>query len=946
MVVCAGSGRRLQAVLLCGGLMAGWIVPTATASAAAATGSGTSESDPVVTVFSLHDRLESPTAVAVTPTAGWIVGANDTIARVDPATRAMLVEPLPGIDQPSDLLVGPDGDLWITAQDSDGLGRYDPDTGQLTVHPTPGVDGPTRLTLGPDGNIWFTGIDNDSVGRFDPDTDHLDAFPLAGVDRPWGVAAGPDGNIWVTGSGNDTVAAVVPATGAVAEVVATTGLDEPRGVIGVDDGTVWVAGFGNDTVGRVVTASGAFNGFPFPVTGNAEGPIELIHGPGDDLLVLSGSTSRLATLDPDTGAVGPFFEATQAWTDFALAANGDIWAVGTAGSLHHLAVYDGSGVRRYSTRGVVAPGQLAVGADGNLWIGGHGLGRVDPADGEQLPVIPVADDTLGDDLGERKLTLAPDGRVWFTSGRGAGHAQLYAVTTGGVVTVEDTMGSQQGDVAVGPDGWIWTRDASSLHYSPLTGPLDLELAGVPGSAASAMALGPDGNLWVTSPPTDEVSRVDVGTDPPTVDVFPTTGIDSPDGIVPGPSGDDLWIRGANDRVGRVDPTTGALTATYDVPGVDIGDNVQPGFPGGIVAGPDGNIWVTGSLNDTVGRVDPSTGAASSHALAGVDAPRDIAVGPDGNLWVTGADNGTLARLAIEVGHVAVELSADPAQAAPGDTIELEAVITNTGDVPLTGLAVSESTTSDCVGPVGDGVLAAGAEVTVTCEAVASGADVGGRSDTVTVDTGQTPPVTSDPVAVAVAIPRHHFPDVDADDYWDAAASWAAFYGIVNARQDGSFGGDLGLQRKHAASWAFAMFDRPPGSPRFPWVDVPRGAPYRPALKWATAQDLVTGYPGDRFKPARVMNRAQFVWLLWNALDRPDAGGHEHPFTDVPDGAWFADALDWADSAGLASFPGGGSSFGPKEPVTRAEAVTALFRVAGEPGLWTALDGDPPSTVLF
>jgi streptogramin lyase len=52
----------------------------------------------------------------------------------------------------------------------------------------------------------------------------------------------------------------------------------------------------------------------------------------------------------------------------------------------------------------------------------------------------------------------------------------------------------------------------------------------------------------------------------------------------------------------------------------------------IVAGPDGNIWVTLSVGKDVARITPA-GQVQEFELEGVEGARGIALGPDGNLWV-------------------------------------------------------------------------------------------------------------------------------------------------------------------------------------------------------------------------------------------------------------------------------------------------------------------------
>ena len=67
-------------------------------------------------------------------------------------------------------------------------------------------------------------------------------------------------------------------------------------------------------------------------------------------------------------------------------------------------------------------------------------------------------------------------------------------------------------------------------------------------------------------------------------------------------------------------------------------------------------------------------------------------------------------------------------------------------------------------------------------------------------------------------------------------------------------------------------------------------------------------------------------LLAGHLPAARAAGR---FTDVPGDAYYAEAVDWAVERGVTQGTGGGT-FSPERTVTRAEAVTFLWRAAGEP----------------
>ena len=120
----------------------------------------------------------------------------------------------------------------------------------------------------------------------------------------------------------------------------------------------------------------------------------------------------------------------------------------------------------------------------------------------------------------------------------------------------------------------------------------------------------------------------------------------------------------------------------------------------------------------------------------------------------------------------------------------------------------------------------------------------------------------------------------------------------------------------------------PGAPAF--SDVPDDAYYAEAVRWAVENGVTVGTSADRFSPKATCTRAQIVTFLWRAAGSPEADGSaENPFSDVSETAYYADAVLWATSLGITS----GTSadrFSPKADCTRAQIVTFLWRAAGSP----------------
>src|SRR5699024_11017975 len=90
-------------------------------------------------------------------------------------------------------------------------------------------------------------------------------------------------------------------------------------------------------------------------------------------------------------------------------------------------------------------------------------------------------------------------------------------------------------------------------------------------------------------------------------------------------------------------------------------------------------------------------------------------------------------------------------------------------------------------------------------------------------------------------------------------------------------------------------------------------------------DLMNGTDGSLFSPESTTTRAQVVTVLYRLAGQP-AADWENPFWDVPASAWFHDAVTWAWENDIT---GGVSSthFGAGNAVTREQLATFLYRYA-------------------
>ncbi|MBR0139440.1 MAG: DUF3089 domain-containing protein [Firmicutes bacterium] len=119
----------------------------------------------------------------------------------------------------------------------------------------------------------------------------------------------------------------------------------------------------------------------------------------------------------------------------------------------------------------------------------------------------------------------------------------------------------------------------------------------------------------------------------------------------------------------------------------------------------------------------------------------------------------------------------------------------------------------------------------------------------------------------------------------------------------------------------------------PFKDVKDGAWYEDAVAWAYEKGLIQGTSDVSFSPQQTLTRAQLVTMLWRMAGEPVVN-YIMPYGDVATGSWYAEAVRWAAAEKLAG-PGNGS-FRPSEALTREETADILCRYAAYAGADTEI----------
>ncbi len=712
-------------------------------------------------------------------------------------------------------------------------------------------------------------------------------------------------------------------------------------------------------------ASGAIVTYEDPAH-HVSGPTDIVAGPDGGLWFTSTGSDRIGRIDPTTGAIVTFGAQSP---------------------------------------NIDEPHHLALGADGNLWftnLGSDRIGRIDPDTG----AITAFVDPSGEIDGPLDIARVRQ-NMWFSTSSG----RIGRIKPDGTINSYELNIDASGPIAADHAGDLWIADdndhgfAGVCRVKPRTRAVQCFDGGGAtwGQAITALAAAPDGAIWMArnvsatgplEPGHNLFSRLDPTTG--AVEQRGSLAIWQPvSGLTPGPGGS-MWATvSPADRIARI-TATGRVTSYTDARLLG---------PVGIAAGPDGALWFASTENDRIGRIDPTgpevdvvvsgTGAVAGHPLhfsvtavnagtvplTGVvvtdaDAPGcagtlgDLAVGQDvtvtcevpttpdeygdsrTNTATVDADQTYPASASATVsitGHpdLAVTLDASPATVLVGHPVHFEAIVTNTGEIDLADVTLTDAAAPECDQAVG--ALAAGVSVVVDCAHLVTAADVGSFDNQVTVDSDLTGAEESDTVTVDVVdeIASAGFTDVPHDAAYARAVDWAKFFAVIAGFPDNSFRPSQVVTRGPAARMLWQMMDHPAGSPPSGFPDVSPTARYAAALDWARAAGVADGDATGAYRPLKPLKRSQLVVMLWRMVGAP-TGAPDHGYDDVPATAGYGPAVRWARANGLLDHVAPGDRFDPTRAVRRRDIADVLYQLALNAEAWPQGPDDPvpPSTVLF
>ena len=169
-----------------------------------------------------------------------------------------------------------------------------------------------------------------------------------------------------------------------------------------------------------------------------------------------------------------------------------------------------------------------------------------------------------------------------------------------------------------------------------------------------------------------------------------------------------------------------------------------------------------------------------------------------------------------------------------------------------------------------------------------------------------------------------FDDVAPKAYYATPVIWAAENGITTGTSATAFSPDSGCTRAQFVTFLWRAVGSPDADSKSnPFQDVQAGSYYYDAVLWAVSRGITTGTSKTAFSPGATLTRAQTATFLWRLAGEPGAKG-SNPFQDVPAGAYYAKAVRWAAKQGITTGTSA-TAFSPSNTCTRAQTVTFLYR---------------------
>ena len=274
---------------------------------------------------------------------------------------------------------------------------------------------------------------------------------------------------------------------------------------------------------------------------------------------------------------------------------------------------------------LVGPRDVAIDADGTVWITEQNRGIVDSFVGGTLVRHMT---NAFPDTGAFALSAGPGG-MWFTAYPGG---TVGRVLPDGRANVFDALAPDAATlgIASGPGGVVWVTDVHRgllLRIRPdgVVDQIPVPPVGGRPAAPRDIVRGPDDAMWFTDPVTRTVGRIGTngGASPEQLPL-----VAAPRSIAAGAGA--IWVTLPKaESLARIDPNDHGIEV---IPLPDASGPLND-----LVVDDDGSIWVTQESQEILHIRDDGTTIARYLLPGGASYADGIAIGPDGTVWATAGD---------------------------------------------------------------------------------------------------------------------------------------------------------------------------------------------------------------------------------------------------------------------------------------------------------------------
>ena len=357
---------------------------------------------------------------------------------------------------------------------------------------------------------------------------------------------------------------------------------------------------------------------------------------------------------------------------------------------------------------------------------------------------------------------------------------------------------------------------------------------------------------------------------------------------------------------------------------------------------------TGESKTLIATVQPSdatiqnvTWESSNTEVATVDANGKVTAEGEGEatITVTTADGGKTATCAVTVTAApvpvsGVSLNKDSTSLTVGDTETLTATITPDN---ATNKNVTWSSDTPSVASVNNGVVTAVAPGTATITVTTAD---GGFTATCAVTVRPDVPPANPNYRITVEATQGG--TVTADPTAAKAGATVTLtpvphrgYQVGTVAVTDRFGDAVAVTEQADGTYTFVM---PNGQVTvtvtfaeapLPFHDVAEGDWFYDAVRYAYENSLMDGVGDNLFAPNSQTTRAQLVTILHRLAGEPEPGG-DSGFADVETGTWYTDAVAWAAQNGIVNGVSD-TEFAPGDNITREQLAVILYRYAAYQG---------------